>query len=93
MMTMKRINFKSVLLSSGWAQNVAVDIDDQGVISRITPNQVKGSNWISGYALPGINNIHSHAFQRAMAGLTEYSTSVEDSFWTWRDIMLSLIHI
>ena len=87
MMTMKRINFKSVLLSSGWAQNVAVDIDDQGVISRITPNQVKGSNWISGYALPGINNIHSHAFQRAMAGLTEYSTSVEDSFWTWRDIM------
>jgi formimidoylglutamate deiminase len=84
---MKRLNFKSALLSDGWAQNVAIDIDELGHISAIIPNRGGEGEWISGYALPGINNVHSHAFQRAMAGLAEYSTSSEDSFWTWRDIM------
>lgn len=41
----------------------------------------------SGYALPGIANLHSHAFQRAMAGLAERQTHPEDSFWTWRETM------
>lgn len=84
---MKRINFKSALLSNGWAKNVAIDIDENGLITSITSNQEGEGDWISGYALPGVNNVHSHAFQRAMAGLAEYSTSRDDSFWTWRDIM------
>lgn len=37
--------------------------------------------------LPAIANTHSHAFQRAMAGLTEYGGTGKDSFWTWRDLM------
>ena len=37
--------------------------------------------------LPAIANTHSHAFQRAMAGLTEYRSASQDSFWTWRDLM------
>lgn len=37
--------------------------------------------------LPGIANLHSHAFQRAMAGLTERQTNPSDSFWTWRELM------
>jgi formimidoylglutamate deiminase len=41
----------------------------------------------SGYAVPGIANLHSHAFQRAMAGLAERQTHPEDSFWTWRETM------
>ena len=40
-----------------------------------------------GWRLPGIANLHSHAFQRAMAGLAERQTHPEDSFWTWRDTM------
>lgn len=40
-----------------------------------------------GYAVPGIANLHSHAFQRAMAGLAERQTHAEDSFWTWRETM------
>ena len=40
-----------------------------------------------GWRLPGIANLHSHAFQRAMAGLAERQTHAEDSFWTWRDTM------
>ena len=87
MMNMKRINFKSALLSSGWTQNVAIDLDDQGIIAAISENHTQNGEWIDGYAMPGINNVHSHAFQRAMAGLAEYSTSRDDSFWTWRDIM------
>ncbi|GGK01327.1 formimidoylglutamate deiminase [Luteimonas terricola] len=41
----------------------------------------------AGWQLPGIANLHSHAFQRAMAGLAERQTHPEDSFWTWRDTM------
>lgn len=40
-----------------------------------------------GWRVPGIANLHSHAFQRAMAGLAERQTHPEDSFWTWREIM------
>lgn len=46
-----------------------------------------GSSGYPGWALPGIANLHSHAFQRAMAGLAERQTHPEDSFWTWREIM------
>jgi formimidoylglutamate deiminase len=42
---------------------------------------------ISRYAVPGVPNLHSHAFQRAMAGLAERQTHPEDSFWTWRETM------
>lgn len=42
---------------------------------------------LGGFALPGIVNAHSHAFQRAMAGLAEYQTDRQDSFWTWRETM------
>ncbi|KRG68192.1 formimidoylglutamate deiminase [Pseudoxanthomonas dokdonensis] len=40
-----------------------------------------------GWRIPGIANLHSHAFQRAMAGLAERQTHPEDSFWTWRETM------
>ena len=39
------------------------------------------------FSLPGIPNIHSHAFQRAMAGLAERKSQRDDSFWTWRELM------
>ena len=44
----------------------------------------------SGWALPGIANLHSHAFQRAMAGLAERQTNPADSFWTWRETMYAM---
>ena len=37
--------------------------------------------------LPGMPNLHSHAFQRAFAGLTEYRAESQDSFWSWRNLM------
>lgn len=42
------------------------------------------------WSLPGIANLHSHAFQRAMSGLAEHQTDPADSFWTWREVMYGL---
>ena len=52
------------------------------------PNHV--SNTPRGWALPGIANLHSHAFQRAMAGMAERQTDPADSFWTWRETMYAM---
>ena len=59
------------------AYNAGMDTDARFPISR-TP---------AGWQLPGIANLHSHAFQRAMAGLAERQTNPQDSFWTWRETM------
>ncbi|WP_242108464.1 formimidoylglutamate deiminase [Luteimonas aquatica] len=57
-----------------------------------TPQRWTPTGWIDapqaeGWCLPGIANLHSHAFQRAMAGLAERQTNPSDSFWTWRETM------
>ncbi|MFS8136951.1 MAG: formimidoylglutamate deiminase [Thermomonas sp.] len=44
----------------------------------------------TGWSLPGVANLHSHAFQRAMAGLAERQTNPSDSFWTWRETMYAM---
>ncbi len=84
---MKSIIFSKALLTNGWADNVLLNINNQGRIEEIIKDYKGSGHVVAGYALPGMNNVHSHAFQRAMAGLAEYSTSENDSFWTWRDIM------
>jgi formimidoylglutamate deiminase len=71
------------LLPQGWVQDVTVQITD-GRIAAIGP--ARGGMRV-GCLLPAPVNLHSHAFQRAMAGLTEYRTAGQDSFWTWRNLM------
>ncbi len=79
---------KTALLPSGWAENVLISIDSEGHFSSVVCDQEKDDAVeLSGSVIPGIANCHSHAFQRAMAGLAEYSTNPKDSFWTWRNIM------
>ncbi|MFX7879364.1 hypothetical protein ABTK13_24135, partial [Acinetobacter baumannii] len=46
---------------------------------------------LEGATLPGLPNLHSHAFQRGMAGLTEGAGNSDDSFWTWRDWMYRFV--
>lgn len=74
------------LLPSGWAEGVAVEVDG-GRIAAVTPGaEPKGER--RALLLPAPANVHSHAFQRAMAGLTERrGPKGRDSFWTWRDLM------
>lgn len=81
----------SALLTSGWAQNVEVNIDDSGNIGAISPNTAYKAGEKHAVLIPGIANVHSHAHQRAMAGLGERagkgSDGLNDSFWTWRKVM------
>ncbi|MEM7195919.1 MAG: formimidoylglutamate deiminase [Pseudomonadota bacterium] len=85
---MTTVSCASALLSDGWAQDVVLTIDPDGNIADIAVNQGSGA---SGCALPGIPNLHSHAHQRAMAGLAEKAGSTDDSFWTWRTIMYGFL--
>ncbi|WP_439862048.1 formimidoylglutamate deiminase [Pseudomonas sp. MBLB4136] len=80
------------LLVEGWAQNVRLDVDAGGCLERITINgSDEGAQRLAGPVLPGMPNLHSHAFQRAMAGLAEVAANPNDSFWTWRDLMYRLV--
>lgn len=75
-------------LPTGWQQNVLIEIDDNGFISQITPNDAgEQCQKLTGAILPGMPNLHSHAFQRAMAGLGEQRLNPHDSFWSWREQM------
>jgi formimidoylglutamate deiminase len=77
------------LLPDGWARDVLLVWDADGTLSGVTPGAagVAGVRRTAGAVVPGMPNLHSHAFQRAFAGLTEYRGAADDSFWSWRDRM------
>ncbi|WP_085647996.1 MULTISPECIES: formimidoylglutamate deiminase [unclassified Pseudomonas] len=80
------------LLPNGWANNVRLEVSADGVLTRIQADSTAdGAERLSGPLLPGMPNLHSHAFQRAMAGLAEVAGNPNDSFWTWRDLMYRLV--
>jgi formimidoylglutamate deiminase len=76
------------LLPGGWATNVRLEADADGALAAVAANASDaGAVRLAGPVLPGICDLHCHAFQRAMAGLTERRSATADSFWTWRDVM------
>ncbi|WP_199063241.1 formimidoylglutamate deiminase [Serratia sp. ASV30] len=80
------------LLPTGWAHNVRLEVDAHGQLVKVTPNaDPDGCLRLHGDVVPGMPNLHSHAFQRAMAGLAEVAGNPQDSFWTWRDLMYRLV--
>jgi len=83
------------LLLEGWAGDVAVSIDDAGRIAAVEANAAApaDADRVS-LLLPALSNLHSHTFQRAMAGLTEArGPSERDSFWTWREVMYRFLDV
>lgn len=83
---MTTIHAKSALLPSGWAQDVSVSIANDGRIEAVS-YAATGTVAVD-ILLPALSNVHSHAFQRAMAGLSEKrGAKGRDSFWTWRQLM------
>src|SRR5882762_7650673 len=79
--------FDHALLPSGWARNVHVGVAD-GAITSVMPDAGReNARRIAGLAIPGLPNLHCHAFQRGMAGLAERRGPAHDSFWTWREVM------
>lgn len=84
---MTRLHFTSALLPSGWADDVRLDVAD-GTIVSITPGaRPQSGDERHALAVPGIASLHSHAFQRGMAGLAETRGESADTFWTWRETM------
>jgi formimidoylglutamate deiminase len=79
----------AALLPEGWARDVRIELDAAGRIANIAANSAAqlGDERLSGWLVPGMPNLHSHAFQRAMAGLAESRSQAHDSFWSWRDLM------
>lgn len=84
---MSRLHFASALLPSGWANDVQVVIT-AGAIAAVTPGVAPAAgDERHAIALPGLVSLHSHAFQRGMAGLAELRGDSTDTFWTWREMM------
>jgi formimidoylglutamate deiminase len=84
---MSTLHFASALLPFGWADDVQVVVTD-GTITKVTIGAAPGTHdERHQLAIPGIASLHSHAFQRGMAGLAETRGNTADTFWTWRQTM------
>jgi formimidoylglutamate deiminase len=96
---------QSAYLPQGWNRDVLVTVSAEGIITAIDANAAAepqpavesppripetAIERVEGIVIPGMPNVHSHAFQRAMAGNAEYRLSARDSFWTWRQAMYAL---
>jgi formimidoylglutamate deiminase len=79
---------EAALLPEGLADGVRLEIDARGDLIAVEAGaNPTGAERLAGIVLPGMPNLHSHAFQRAMAGLAEHLAPGEASFWTWREVM------
>jgi formimidoylglutamate deiminase len=76
------------LLPHGWAEDVLIEIEGEGNIAGIVPGGADtAAERIRGIVIPGMIDLHSHAFQRGLAGLTQRLATEEASFWGWRERM------
>ena len=84
------------LLPTGWARNVLLSWNQSGqlieVLAGVDPQsgeagEAEDAARAAGPVIPGMPNLHSHAFQRAFGGLTEFRGQAQDSFWSWRNLM------
>ena len=91
---MSRYHLESVFTPGGWQRDLIAEVSEQGFITHLgAASPVSGPEAVErvgGIVVPGMANAHSHAFQRAMAGHTEYRSQARDSFWTWRGAMYAL---
>lgn len=84
---MASVFLTEALLPEGWAENVRLVIEG-GLIAAVQPGAAAApDNERHAIGVPGLPNLHSHGFQRGMAGLSEVRGPVSDSFWTWREVM------
>ncbi|MBV8158031.1 MAG: amidohydrolase family protein, partial [Dyella sp.] len=70
--------------AQGWVRDGGVQVNDRGMVVGLAGGE---GGRLGHWVLPGMPNLHSHAFQRAMAGLAERRGKTDDSFWTWRETM------
>lgn len=88
---MTKIFASKILTSSGWKENITVEVNADGHIEKLGTDTKEYDHHV-GCLLPAPVNAHSHSFQRAMSGLTEYrGPNPKDSFWTWRKLMFKFL--
>jgi formiminoglutamate deiminase len=83
--------FTTALLRDGWAKGVRLTLEGGRIATVERDVAAAPGDETAGIGLPGIANLHSHAFQRGMAGLTERRGDSQDSFWTWRTLMYRFV--
>ncbi|MCG7520572.1 formimidoylglutamate deiminase [Ruegeria sp. Ofav3-42] len=81
------IHAKTALLGSDWVSNLRVEIEHGQILNVQTGTSALRGDTQVDVLLPALGNLHSHAFQRAMAGMTEVRAAGRESFWTWRTLM------
>lgn len=85
------IRCRGALTANGWTGPACIRVDSDGRIASVEAlDEPEGAPGLAGVVVPGMPNLHSHAFQRAMAGLAEHGSGRPDSFWTWRETMYRL---
>lgn len=82
---------KRALLAEGWAKNVRIGFEHGTITSIQKGSKASSSDVMVDTLLPALGNLHSHSFQRAMAGMTEFRATGRDSFWTWRELMYRFV--
>ncbi len=98
------LRFERLLVGDQWQRDVCVVVNEEGRIASIAPGETgSGGEHVTGWTVPGVPNVHSHAFQRAMAGLAEGGRRTErtagrgraeptaSSFWRWRRVMYAFL--
>lgn len=84
---MQTIFAQHARLPVGWVENLRLTVEDGRITSLKARCQPQAGDLRTDVLLPSLGNLHSHSFQRAMAGMTEYRAAGKDSFWTWRELM------
>ncbi|WEK04923.1 MAG: formimidoylglutamate deiminase [Candidatus Devosia phytovorans] len=87
---MTKLFAKAALLPGGLARDVVVEIAEGRILSVLTGQSPDGADENYGLLIPAVGNLHSHAFQRAMAGLAERRGKGDDTFWSWRSVMYKM---
>ncbi len=94
---MTKLYAENILIGSQWQSDKTLVLDKAGNIVAIDTGKAEGAIELKGPVIPGMPNCHSHAFQRAFAGYSEFrqfdanGIAASDSFWSWRDIMYRFV--
>ncbi len=84
---MAKLHARSALLRDGWRENIRLTLADGRITGIETDVAAEAGDERHDILVPAMPNLHSHAFQRAMAGLAEVRGPANDSFWSWRTVM------
>ena len=86
----RAFHFDRILIGDRWERDVRLEVDDRGRIAAVEPGGARDEcERVAGWTVPGVPNVHSHSFQRGLAGLAEGDGP--SSFWGWRDVMYAFV--